>query len=507
MNNPITKIEVLRALGKIDNPRAVELLTSVLNNREEDKDVRYEAANALGQFGSGVYFRGYRQTFPSHRIISYSLSEFDQDSIKDYFERFVPEKPLRDLDVEKIYRFSRGIPLVVNIAATIWREGVSFDEIVAQGGDSHPQIIATACERFLIHFNQFEHGQEDLRAVYILTMMRRFDAEFLQSLLKTTDLQSLGQKLYRRYSFVFPKLRLDDQHQFFFKKYLLEQQRSSSLISEISREARIYFENRFTESSGIRLTDSLTTSAEQWINKPENREIISDWVHYWFWKSEEDGWKYLIPYLVEGWYYNLDWARSLLNIPAQFTSTRESKHLLRIFKWGLPPSENLTPAREDRSRLLDSLEKRASRRLGDEEWIAIVLLKRGELLLEQGQDQEALDRYEEAKGCIPKEATALRNKLVSSLRRVEEITSPQPEKAEGSDVPLEIKQNSILLLGAIGLLLLMVGFLAGVSISRNPNGLLWLFFGFLLGVLIGNDKIREAFNAFVKSLYDRGKKD
>ena len=554
-NNSITKIEVVRALGKIDNLRAVKLLTGALNNKEEDKNVRYEAAYSLGQFSSGVYFRGYQQTFPEHSIISYSLREFSLNETKAYIEKSIPERPLRDLEIEKIHRFSRGIPLVVNLTATMWREGVPFNNIVAQGGDSHAQIIATTCERFLIHFNEFEYGKEDLRAVYILTMMRGFDAEFLQTILRTTDLQSRGQELYKRYSFVFPELSLNNQHQFFFKKYLLEKQCNSTLVNEISREARNYFENRFISSSGIRLTESLTTSAEQWIRKPENREIISNWVYYWFWESEDNGWNYLIPYLVEGWYYNLNWARSLLDIPAQFTSTRENKYLLELFQWGLPPSENLAPPMEDWSSLLDELEKRANQRLEDEEWIAIVLLKRGELLFEQGQYQEASDRYVKAKGFIPKEATALRNNLVSSLRRVEErirreddnkgilvetikdlkktleeiikkptketteeiqapqvstpeITSPQPKNpAEGSDVSLEIKQDSIPFLGVIGLLLFILGFLAGVSISRNQNGLLWLFLGFLLGVLIGNDKIREAFNDLIKSLYEQFKKE
>jgi hypothetical protein len=218
-NNSISKIQVVRSLGKLDNQRAIELLTGILNNQEEDKDVRYEAANSLGQFSSRVYFQGYRQTFGNEHVISYSLREFSQQQTQDYFQESVPERSLELKDVIKIDRFSRGIPLVVNLAATMWREGIPLNDIVSKEGDSQAQIVATACERFLTHFSEFEYGEEDLRAVYILAMMRRFDSKFLQTMLRTTDLQSRGKELYKRYSLVSSELRLDGQHQFFFKKF------------------------------------------------------------------------------------------------------------------------------------------------------------------------------------------------------------------------------------------------------------------------------------------------
>ncbi|NEO48581.1 MAG: HEAT repeat domain-containing protein, partial [Moorea sp. SIO4A3] len=102
-SSSISKIEVVKALGKLDNQRAVDLLTGVLNNNEEDKDVRYEAANSLGQFTSGVYFRGYRQTFGDDHVISYSLDEFSSDQTEEYFRQFVSkrsiERSIADEDV------------------------------------------------------------------------------------------------------------------------------------------------------------------------------------------------------------------------------------------------------------------------------------------------------------------------------------------------------------------------------------------------------------------------
>ncbi|NET85972.1 MAG: HEAT repeat domain-containing protein [Moorea sp. SIO1F2] len=556
-SSSISKIEVVKALGKLDNQRAVDLLTGVLNNNEEDKDVRYEAANSLGQFTSGVYFRGYRQTFGDDHVISYSLDEFSSDQTEEYFRQFVSkrsiERSIADEDVNKIDRISRGIPLVVNLAATMWREGIPVNDIVSEQGYSHAEIVATACGRFLTHFSKFQDTEEDLRAVYLLAMMRRFDSEFLQSMLNTPDLQSRGQELYQRYSFVSHELRLDDQHQVFFKKFLIEKQRNDSLVKEISREARIYLEKRFNEydinqARDIRLTDSLTTSAEEWINNSENREIISDWIYYWFWKSEEEGWKYLIPYLVKGWFYNLDWARSLLDIPVQFTSTIQSSDLLRLFKWGL------TSGTEDQSLLLEELEKRTNQRLEDKELIAIVLLKRGDLLFEQGKYQEAQDKYQKSKNYIPDQGITLRQKLLFSEQRVEayiknkdniqnellkvlknidnrltrEENQQPTSTSDNSDKNLEYQENyspetsqdvpqqpsdttSSPLLDALlanklnsipikaVFLGFIVGVLLGVLISGNGNVLLWVLVGFLLGIIVGNDQIREA----SKGLYDQ----
>jgi len=57
-------------------------------------------------------------------------------------------------------------------------KGLILNNIVSQKGDSHAEIVATACERFLTHFCEFKDSKEDLRAVYILAMMRRSDDVF-----------------------------------------------------------------------------------------------------------------------------------------------------------------------------------------------------------------------------------------------------------------------------------------------------------------------------------------
>jgi len=122
---------------------------------------------------------------------------------------------------------------------------------------------------------------------------------------------------------------------------------------------------------------------------------------------------------VKGWFYNLDWTRSLLEIPSQFTSTRENSDLLRLFKWSLPPLENRTSGEEDQSLLLDELEKLTNHKLEDRECIVIVLLKRGDLLFEQRKYQEVQEKYKQAKNYIPPLAETLKNTLILSEQKLE----------------------------------------------------------------------------------------
>jgi hypothetical protein len=156
--NSITKKQVVRALGKIDNnPKAVELLADLLLSQEEDKDIRYEAANSIGQFISRGSFEGYDKTFDPDCIQNYSIDKFDKDDIKDYFQKFAPEKLINDVeDIDKIEQCSCGIPLVVNLIALQLRDGVPLKEITQPGGISSQEIIGKACERFLIHVREKE---------------------------------------------------------------------------------------------------------------------------------------------------------------------------------------------------------------------------------------------------------------------------------------------------------------------------------------------------------------
>ncbi|MGK7900241.1 MAG: tetratricopeptide repeat protein [Hormoscilla sp.] len=377
-------------------------------------------ANLADSSRSGkVYFRGYRQDFPEERLFAKELSEFNRDNIITYFKQFVPERPLKEKDAEEIAKFSLGIPFVVNKAASMWREGVNLEVIAhplpkvsdPQKKTPYQRVVDEICERFLVHCLQDKEDKKDLLAVYAMGMMRRWDEGLLQAVLEVTDVQGRVQELYERYpSVILPeRLELNNKFDYFLKQYLLDPaQRTDEMVQEINRRALVYLQNRLSE-----LTEGLT-SADKRLEKEEVQEVIADLAHHSFWMGEDEGWEYLIPHLVEGWLYNKNWARSLLEIAEPFTVTRQNGTRLQLFQQGLASSA--TP--EDSSRLLDELDPLINREPGKKEWVAMALRWRGVLLFNQERYPEALSKYLEAKQCVPEEAKVLREYLAEAIADV-----------------------------------------------------------------------------------------
>ena len=470
-----TKIELAIALGKLNRLRATDLLIDLL--KDPNKDVRYEAANSLGELDAGVYFRGYRQDFSPPYLISHSLRGFDNDSINEYFDKSTRQKATPS-QVEKIAEFSLGIPFVVQQIALAWDE-YKPEEILAPVSKGitkryktpAEQIIAATVDRFLIHCEQ---NKQDKKAVYILAMMRRPDKCFLQEMLGVKDVKGKLEELYESYSFILPEqLKLDEKYAKFLQENLLiSEQRTSPLVLQINQEAINYFRSRLKKI--IQRKELIT--AQQRLNDEEFLQTFSDLAHHklWWIKQENEGLDYLIPYLAEGWYYNYtDWVLSLLQIAAQFASPKNE--LFQVLKRGLAVSAS----EENKSDLLNQFEEAFDRRRNKNEnwetqdWKAIVLLKHADLLVNQRKYSEAVDKYKQAKEYISQEALNLQkhleNGLKASLAHIQpkQIKSDQDNSNQDNNDSTEklspsknsfiiqlSKQNSSLLLGIIiGLLL------------------------------------------------------
>ncbi|MDJ0734753.1 MAG: NACHT domain-containing protein [Nostocaceae cyanobacterium] len=417
----LTKSQIAIALGKINRLRSTDLLIDLL--KDPDKDVRYEAAKSLGELKAGVYFRGYRQDFSEPYLISQPMSGFDKQSIKEYFTKSVPKQPITDSEVEKIAEFSLGIPFVVNQVTTMWAKGYRLQEITdpvpkliqSEWQTPHEQIIAATVNRFLIHCVK---DKQDKQVVYLLAMMRRPDEKLLRSMLNVTDVKNRLENLYERYSFVLPEqLKLDENYGAFLTKYLLiPEQRNQPYVQEINSEAKLYFQNSLSS-----LTSNLIT-AQQRLENQEIRETISDLFHHKFWLEGEDkAWNDLIPYLIEGWRYNIEWALNLLKIAEQFTSTKDGKQRLQYFTQALVSSANEL----EQSKLLDELETIVNLTLENEDWKAIVLLQRCELLFNQKRYEEVIKKCLEAKEYIPEKAIDLKVWMKSLLDASEKFRQPE----------------------------------------------------------------------------------
>ena len=199
------------------------------------------------------------------------------------------------------------------------------------------------------------------------------------------------------------------------------------------------------------MNDRFSFSAENWIKESKNREIISNWIYYWFWKNEKDGWHYLIPYLILGWYYNLEWARSLLEIPTWFNITRDREYLLRIFKLGLPPSERQTSLLKDQSRLINYLHLKEENinklTSSKKEYLAILFLKYGDLLYEEDKFELALVEYEKAKDIVSQhytDAKLLYDEISSKIKKIIDTNSKQDEtNIMSENIPLNEEENEL----------------------------------------------------------------
>ena len=367
-------------------------------------------------------FKGYKRDFPENYIYAKALSEFGLTEIQEYFSKMVPGQSLTDEEVEAVARFSVGIPFLISQAAAMWKEGKPLSEIVAPvqtilGKTTlREQVVKGTSERFLMHCFSAKERERDLRSVYALAMMRRPDVELLKAMLDVTELEQELQSLWERYSFIWvEEVRLDEKLAQFLREYLLAPvRRNDVMVQELNQRAIIWL--------GLQL-ESLTRDIPDTADRLEDERIaetILDFAHHQFWQGEEEGWRYLVPRLVEGWQYNRAWARSLLEIAEVFrpTFSNEGQRRFKLFsgaREALPDLENFR-------QILEEVEKLAQRKWldgdGAEERRAILLLQRGLLLYRQEKYKEALPVYLEVEQRLPENAAQLRKDLAEDLRSV-----------------------------------------------------------------------------------------
>ncbi|MDY6784351.1 MAG: NACHT domain-containing protein [Cyanobacteriota bacterium] len=412
-----TKVELVVALGELNRPETTDLLIDILKSNLY-REVCYEAVSSLGKLNSGIYFRGYDQDFSEKTLYSRSVTEFNKENIREYFNDFVKERPIKDSALERISRESLGIPFIVNLMAKMWAKGCSIEQIFSptpklekNWQTPYEEVMAQTVNRFLIHC---VNSSPDEEAIYLLAMMRSPDQEFLQKMLNVQDVRSRLEELYQRYSFILPEQqRLDEIYANFLKKDLRasDEREKKAKVEKIGIQAVLFFQDRLD-----RLKKKSTTAGQR-IQDSEVTETISNLLYYKFWIDSKQAWNDLIPYLVEGWYYKPEWSVSLLQIVKPFTFTRSGRQRLELLTKGLLPSAS-TKAEFD---LLKELEPIVTHTLENSEWIGLFLLKQADLLCKQERFQDVIEKCGSAKDCIPEEAGDLKRKLDGLLYRAETL--------------------------------------------------------------------------------------
>ena len=387
-----------------------------------------------GQRGS-LYFRGYKRDFAETQLYAKSLSEFGLDLIQDYFAEVVPERPLSEADADAVTRFSLGISFVIRQAAVMYREGKPLEEIIAPvekvplGSDvsAYDRVVTDTSERFLMHCFSAKEKEKDLQAIYALALMRRPDAGLLRAMLDEVDLEQRLQTLRERYSFILvEQLRLDEKLNRFLQGYLLSDiRRSSERLQQLNETALAWLELQLEEK-----TKGITDTAEK-LEDEAIAELVLDVAHHSLWKSEDFGWRYLVPRFVEGWQYDRSWTRGLLEVAEGFKTDLGKENRKRLGQFGSVLAR--VPDEEAVGQVLDelkTLEKRGV--LRGAELNSILLLKQGRLLQRQGKGQEALAVCSQVEGLLPEEAVRLKKNLANTFEKIGWAFSVRNSKAVAS---------------------------------------------------------------------------
>ena len=406
------------------------------------------------------YFSGYRQEFAQEQIYAKSLSEFGKSEIKNYFDQIAPQRKISVEEIAEITRFSLGIPFVISQIAAMWGEGVQLAEIVKPvevefgRNFAHSKVIETTSERFLVHcLAQNKYSKNDLSMVYALAILRRPNAEagigLIKAMLGVEDLETTLLSLQQRYSFILVDERLlDEKLAQFLREYLLKDiRRTGSLVQNLIELGVEYLENQIKNKIVDFETLALQFEDEQMMLE------IADLVHLLFWQDEKNAWNYFIPRLVEGWAYNQEWSRSLIEIVKDFriTLSKNGQHRLNLLvKDDLADVNSMQEDKQEiRLQLLNEFYQQEKRRCFEEKGSAerqiILHIEFGKLYNLQKNYQEAFNHYQKALYLIPSVncdllAKKLGNAINSSVSNIWSETDDPQEENEPSFLTIITKK-------------------------------------------------------------------
>ena len=367
-----------------------------------------------------TYFQGYRQQFA--RLEARAASEFRETEICDYFQQYFArrgiDRTLASEEARAIAEFSLGMPYVVDKIAEMVAAGARLDAalqpVPRQPGEKIRDAIAKEIsERCLMHLLAIRtpaERAEDEAAIYALAIAHNPTAELLQHMWETKDLETPLQRLRQRYSFVkVDELGLDEKLAYFLRQYLqAEVRRAGPTVQTLNDRAVCYLERQLRSQSR-----AIADTADQ-IADPDLVTLQIDLVYHYFWTDERAGWETLLPRFVEGWQYDLAFARNLLEVAETFTtllSTPGRKRLACLTKVAVEK-----PALEDIERALQELERWKQRQeLPQAEHAAILLLQRARWLHWQERYEEALQVCLRVEGKVPETAARLQRDLSSAF--------------------------------------------------------------------------------------------
>ena len=377
-------------------------------------------------------FRGYEQDF-SERLYGYSLSEFNDWLVQEYFSQAIPNRALPTDGAARIAAFSLGIPFVVQQIAEFWRTSPEIDlgaildrlPLGSREESSHDHVIRVTSERFLKHCF-VKNAPEDLRMICAIGLLRQPDNDLLAAMLQVNDFIGAVDGLKQRHSFILlagKGIRLHNKMEDFLREAL----RSKSILLNLQLEGKMLQE--LNEFAVISLEEQLkglqaNLPIAEWYEDKRITNAMLNLVHHLFWLEEERGWAYAVPRFVEAWEYDRLWGEGLLEVIEGFKENLcpLGRKRLKIFQQGFELSF-YELFDQDTQLILDELAKIARQKdwlqgEGQEEREAILSLKQGQIYQEQKKYTEALQVYLAVKEQLTQPLDSLKNSLGKALKNL-----------------------------------------------------------------------------------------
>lgn len=371
-------------------------------------------------------FVGYSAELP-RRLTAWDLRELAIDDVARYVAWRAPERPLARGEAEALQQATQGVPLAIHQAADLWAQGVALAAIVGQGDERVPrdQIVRRMSERSLLHCD----NDDDRRALYLLAMQRRPDADVQHAVMcegsaalaneprrvglgPRSDLGQQLARLARTYSAVRLEggARLHAAVGGFLREFLLTAEpRASALLQQVAHEALACVERQRA------LLERELTRLEERCQSEDWRELALDALHWRFWIDARAAQHEASLCLLDGLGYAPAFTRAVAALAANFAPglSRDGS------RWLAQVREGLGGPAPDGARALLALLQRALERAASDAHVAerraILALLRGEAALSAGRLAPAYEALTEAEAGLPSDGIALRQRLASAF--------------------------------------------------------------------------------------------
>ena len=257
---------------------------------------------------------------PSDRLRLMALTRFDDQTVRQYLARRLPDVGLDADDVARVSGFTKGLPLAVSLVADLLAKGATLDGACAEvdrpkdalAPITPGQVVAVLARRFLVHTERLTdlQSRQDLHHISCLAVANGYptrNPEVLRSMLDTKgDLFELLRTLASRHDFVLSdSFRLHDDVRDTLRADLMDPVRRTRIKAPCQRAVEV-LANDLTEQRSLLPTLRDQLGSERYI------ATLLDYVWYSCWMQAESGWKSALTVLPLLAVANVSAADSLL---------------------------------------------------------------------------------------------------------------------------------------------------------------------------------------------------